>query len=75
MDANKQPALLGFLRLRQIVGGPSTPALIPVSKSTWWAGVASGKFPQPVRLGRCTMWREEDIRKLLSECGGTENGQ
>ena len=56
----------GYLRLKQIIGDkkskPPIPALIPVSKSTWWAGVRSGRFPQPVRLTkRCTMWRVEDI--------------
>ena len=42
----------GFLRLPQIVGDskaqPPVPALIPVSRSTWWAGVKSGRYPQPV---------------------------
>ena len=53
----------GFLRLPSILapGGP-----IPVSKSTWWAGVKSGRFPQPVKLGpRITAWRVEDIRTLI----------
>ena len=53
----------GFLRLKQILG-PSGP--IPVSKSTWWAGVKSGRYPQPVKIGRrITAWRAEDIRKLI----------
>lgn len=45
--------------------------LILIGKSTWWAGVKSGKFPQPVKLGaRTTAWRVEDIRKLMdSFCG------
>jgi len=48
---------------------PPTPAIIPVSKSTWWAGVKSGRFPQPVKLGpRITVWRVEDIRTLIREC-------
>lgn len=63
----------GYLRLPQIVGKPATktapaiPALIPVSKSTWWAGVRSGRYPQPVRsLGaRITAWRVDDIRALI----------
>lgn len=60
----------GFLRLRQIVGNPKTepptPALYPVSASTWWAGVRSGRFPKPVKLGdRITAWRVEDIRALI----------
>jgi prophage regulatory protein len=63
----------GYLRLSQIIGNPKTeppiPAIIPVSKSTWWAGVKSGRFPQPVRtLGmRITAWRVEDIRVLIHE--------
>lgn len=55
-----------FLRIWQIVGDKNHAPLIPVGKSTWWAGVKSGKFPQPVKLGqRTTAWRVEDIRKLV----------
>ena len=61
----------GYLRLRQIIGNPKAdppiPPLIPVGKSTWWAGVASGRFPQPLKLGpNTTVWRVEDIRSLIS---------
>jgi prophage regulatory protein len=61
----------GFLRLTQIIGNaktqPPVPAIIPVSKSTWWQGVRTGRYPQPVRgLGRrITAWRVEDIRALI----------
>jgi predicted DNA-binding transcriptional regulator AlpA len=61
----------GFLRLSQIIGDPKTqpptPPLIPVSKSTWWAGVRSGRYPQPTRsLGRrVTAWAVEDIRGYI----------
>lgn len=45
---------------------PASPGLIPVSHATWWRGVKAGRFPQPVRLGgRVTVWRVEDIRKLI----------
>jgi predicted DNA-binding transcriptional regulator AlpA len=55
----------GFVRLKQILG-PIGP--IPVSKSTWWAGVKSGRYPKPVKLGRrITAWRAEDIRKLIDD--------
>ena len=62
----------GFLRLPQIVGDPKanppTPALIPVSRSTWWAGVKAGRYPRPVKLGpRITAWRVEDIRRLIRD--------
>lgn len=62
---------IGFLRLPQIVGNPKAdppiPAIVPVSKSTWWAGVRSGRYPQPTRaLGeRITAWRVEDVIALI----------
>jgi len=47
---------------------PRIPPLIPVSASTWWTGVKSGRFPQPIRLhGNITAWRSEDIMKLVNE--------
>jgi len=60
-----------YLRVRQIIGDlkadPPVPPLIPVSRSTWWAGVASGRFPQSLKLGpKTTVWRVEDIRSLIS---------
>lgn len=61
----------GYLRLPQIIGNrnanPPVPAVIPVSKSTWWAGVKSGRYPQPVRTlsARVTAWRVEDIRAFV----------
>ena len=59
----------GFLRLSQIIGNPDKgiPPIIPVKKSTWWNGVKTGRFPQPVKLGpRVTAWRVEDIRSLIA---------
>jgi prophage regulatory protein len=53
----------GFVRLRSILA-PTGP--IPVARSTWWAGVKSGRFPRPVKLGpRITAWRAEDIWAFL----------
>lgn len=46
---------------------PSTPGLIPIGHATWWRGVKSGRFPQPIKLGdRITLWRVEDIRELIA---------
>jgi prophage regulatory protein len=60
----------GFLRLPQIIGDdnatPPIPARIPVSKTTWWDGVKTGRYPKPVKLGpRVTAWRVEDVRRLI----------
>ncbi len=55
----------GFVRL------PTVLKVIPVSKSTWWAGVKDGRFPKPVKLGpKTTAWRVEDIRRLIERHRG-----
>ena len=69
MAHNRLPEI-GYVRLHQIVGNPladpAVPPIVPVSKSTWWAGVKSGRFPTPVKLGpRITAWRVEDIHALI----------
>lgn len=63
----------GLLRLKSILkpGGP-----IPVSRSTWWAGVKSGHFPAPVKLGpRITAWRNADIQQLIDNGLGSKDRQ
>jgi predicted DNA-binding transcriptional regulator AlpA len=51
-----------LLRLPQVL------ALIPVSRSTWWAGCKSGRFPKPIKLGpRTSVWRYGDIAALLEQ--------
>jgi len=65
MDSIQDGALL---RLPQIIGDrrSGTPPLVPVSRSGWWAGVKSGRFPKPVKLSPgVTVWRSADIRALL----------
>ena len=66
----------GFLRLAQIIGNqkatPPIPALIPVSRSTFLAGVKSGRYPlKPVKLSeRCTAYRVEEVKALLVQLFG-----
>lgn len=54
----------GYVRL------PDVLKVFPVSRSTWWAGVKTGKFPQGHKLSeRVTAWKAEDIRALLQNPG------
>lgn len=67
----------GYLRLTQILGDrkahPPVPPLIPIGKSTWWEGVKTGRFPKPTKLGpRITVWRVEDIRRLIEQSSDGE---
>jgi prophage regulatory protein len=53
----------GLIRLQAILA-PDGP--IPVSRSTWWAGIQQGRYPKPVKLGpRITAWHVEDIKALI----------
>jgi predicted DNA-binding transcriptional regulator AlpA len=71
-ETSQQLPETGFVRIWQIVGNKKTqtPALIPISRSSFLAGVKSGKYPKPVKLSeRTTAWRVEDIRELISTLG------
>ena len=57
----------GFIRIWDVL------KYIPVGKSTWWAGVATGRFPRPVKLGeRTSAWKVEDIRALIEKAASGE---
>ena len=62
MQNNPSIPSTGFMRL------PAVLAVIPVSKSTWWAGVKSGRYPKSIKLGeRITAWKVEDIHALIEK--------
>ena len=52
----------GFVRLTHIL------KIFPISRSTWWAGVKTGKYPKPIKLSsNITAWRIEDINDLIAD--------
>ena len=60
----------GFVRI------PTVLAIIPVSRSTWWAGIKVGRYPKACKLGPgVTAWRVEDIRALVEELGARREGR
>jgi prophage regulatory protein len=59
----------GFVRLSTIL------KIIPVGRTTWWAGIKSGRFPKPVKLGpRTTVWKVEDIKTLIEKASSGQIG-
>jgi prophage regulatory protein len=69
MSSIKNMPETGFAKIKQIIGdktsNPPTPPVFPVSKSTWWEGCRSGRFPKPVKIGpNSTAWKWSDIRDL-----------
>ena len=60
----------GFLRLPQVL------KLIPISRSAWWQGCKTGRFPKPVKLGpRTTAWKSSDISALVESLSSKEGVQ
>ena len=62
-----------LLRVRDIVRDSKSGRFnyLPISKSSWWSGVAEGKYPQPIKLGpKTTCWRESDILAIMNKFGG-----
>ena len=48
----------GLVRLPQIL------EFLTIGKSCWWQGVKDKRFPQPIKLGRATAWRADEVRSL-----------
>lgn len=61
-----------FLRQYQILGDKKKgiDPIIPVSKSTWWAGIKEGRYPAPVKIGkRAVAWKASEIEVLAEQFG------
>lgn len=58
------PAVLhpqGLLRLEQVL------TLVPMPPTSWYAGMAEGIYPKPVRISaRSVCWKVSDILKLMA---------
>ena len=60
---NKNKSLVSQESLLRL---PEVLALIPVSRSSWYLGIKSGKYPSSVKLGlRMTAWKRTEIEKLI----------
>ena len=54
----------GFIRL------PTVLSVIPIAKSSFYAGIKKGVYPAPVKLSeRTSAWKVEDIRNLIDRLG------
>lgn len=62
---NRIFAQRGFLRLSEIIR-PKGP--LPIGRSTWFAGVRSGRYPKGHKLGPgITAWKAEEIEARLDQ--------
>jgi len=44
---------------------PEVLSIVGVAPSTWWAGIAAGKFPPPVKCGRRSFWPQSAIAEFI----------
>jgi predicted DNA-binding transcriptional regulator AlpA len=50
-----------LLRIKQVL------EIYPVSRTSWYRGMKSGKYPRPVSLGnQVVAWFEADIKELVA---------
>lgn len=55
-----------------IIRLPDVLRIYPVSSSTWWDGVKSGRFPASIKLGpRTTGWRLGDVLAITRKLTGS----
>lgn len=41
--------------------------IVPISKSTWWAGTSDGRFPKPIKIGRRSLWLESEVLQSIEK--------
>lgn len=62
-SADSQPTSNTTVSLYRL---PQVLARIPVSRSAWFAGIQTGRYPRSYSLGpRTTVWRSDDIDQLI----------
>lgn len=45
-------------------------ARVPISRSSWFAGIQVGRYPKGLHLGpRTTVWRSDDIDRMIASLG------
>lgn len=50
----------GYVRLPLILH------FLPISRTAWMNGVRDGRYPKPIKLGRCNLWRAQDIHTVIA---------
>ena len=61
---------IGFLRAADIIGDrkKGIPAILPISRSTFWARVKSGEYPKGVLLSEnIRAWPVSEVRQMVAD--------
>lgn len=52
--------------VERLIDVKSVAVRLDVSERMVWKLLASGRFPQPVRVGRSVKWRESDVDRFIA---------
>lgn len=64
LDLNAEGSRASNVRLYRL---PQVLERIPVSRSSWFAGIQTGRYPKGYCLGlRTTVWRSDEIDQLVT---------
>jgi prophage regulatory protein len=50
-------------------------AWLGMSRATFWRRVNDGTFPQPVRIGRATRWRRDELLAAVDRASTERDGR
>ena len=65
-----EPSVKRLLRLNEVLPRFS------ISRSAFWEGCRTGRFPQPIKIGpRTTVWKSEEIDAVIENLGKRGDGQ
>lgn len=54
-----------LLNLGQILGSAHRPGLLGIGRSKFYELVQLGMIPQPIKIGRRSLWRQSEIQLLI----------
>lgn len=58
---NKQEVPLVLMRIPQIL------EIMPISRATFCSMVKNGEFPRPIKIGRSSLWTQEQVQAYIRE--------
>ena len=58
---NKQEAPLVLMRIPQIL------EIMPISRATFCNMVKKGEFPRPIKIGRSSLWTQEQVQAYMRQ--------
>jgi len=65
MSHHESPHPHSLLRLSQILGTRDRPGLLNIGRTKFYDMVKQNLIPKPLKLGRVSVWRYEDLQQAL----------